>query len=52
MQLLSAADENPHRRNALKDWNRERYFPFVVLAAHLGLAFGILLARAVARPGH
>jgi len=37
--------------NAVWDWNREPYLPIVVLAAFLGLAFGVLLSRAVARPG-
>jgi sensor c-di-GMP phosphodiesterase-like protein len=36
---------------ALSNWNREPYVPIIVLAALLGLAFGILLGRAVARPG-
>jgi c-di-GMP phosphodiesterase len=38
-------------KSAVPDWNREPYLPIVVLAALLGLAFGILLSRAVARPG-
>ncbi|MGA2129445.1 MAG: EAL domain-containing protein, partial [Xanthobacteraceae bacterium] len=37
--------------NAVWDWNREPYLPIVALAALLGLAFGVLLSRAVARPG-
>lgn len=31
-------------------WNRESYLPIMLLASVLGVAFGVLLARAVTRP--
>lgn len=37
-------------KRALSGWDQEPYRPIVALAALLGLAFGILLARTVARP--
>lgn len=36
--------------SALQGWNSEAYWPTMLLAAGLGLAFGCLLARAAARP--
>jgi sensor c-di-GMP phosphodiesterase-like protein len=37
--------------DALQRWNSEAYWPTMLLAGGLGLAFGILLARATAKPG-
>ena len=36
--------------NALQRWNSEAYWPTMLLAGGLGLAFGLLLARAAAKP--
>jgi sensor c-di-GMP phosphodiesterase-like protein len=36
--------------SALQRWNSEAYWPSVLLAGGLGLAFGLLLARAAAKP--
>jgi sensor c-di-GMP phosphodiesterase-like protein len=36
--------------SALQHWNSEAYWPTMLLAGGLGLAFGLLLARAAARP--
>jgi sensor c-di-GMP phosphodiesterase-like protein len=38
-------------RSAFGRWNSEAYVPGMLLAGVLGLAFGVLLARAVASPG-
>jgi sensor c-di-GMP phosphodiesterase-like protein len=35
---------------ALQHWNSEAYWPAMLLAGGLGLAFGLLLARAAAKP--
>jgi sensor c-di-GMP phosphodiesterase-like protein len=36
--------------SALQHWNSEAYWPALLLAGALGLAFGLLLTRAMARP--
>jgi sensor c-di-GMP phosphodiesterase-like protein len=36
---------------ALQHWNNDAYWPTMLLAGVLGLAFGFLLARATAQPG-